>query len=198
MITKRDTSTDPKLEAPGAGLPTLELLLAKGAFRIKCWQLTDAAATNLFYKGAEQIRKRARSVEASQGSQRILIQRVLGIEDNSRYWSIYMVLDHLNIVNQGIAAIIEALCTGGNALKAVRIADVKPDPAASAATIEAFESAVRSYTEKIESLSPLRSTATHPHPWFGKINAHQWHCLAALHHGIHRRQIEKIINQLDG
>ena len=191
------TQAHPKIAAPGGGLPTSERLLAKVALRIKCWQMTDEAAMNLLSKEAIQIGQRVRSIKEPEGSRRILIKRVLGIEDNSRYWSLYMVLDHLNIVNQGIAGIIDALCTGSSGLQAVQIADVKPDPTVSVETIEAFASGLQSYKNKVKLLFPLRSTTTHLHPWFGAMNAHQWHCLAALHHSIHRRQIEKILKQLD-
>jgi hypothetical protein len=42
-------------------------------------------------------------------------------------------------------------------------------------------------------LRQLRTRATHVHPWFGPLDAQGWHCLAAMHHTIHRRQVERII-----
>jgi hypothetical protein len=37
---------------------------------------------------------------------------------------------------------------------------------------------------------------THAHPWFGPLNAHGWHCLAAIHHTLHRRQLTAILRAL--
>lgn len=60
----------PQLEAPGSGLPPLELLI---------------------------------------GKERVLIKRITGIEDSSRFWSVYMVLDHLLIVDRLTIKIMESL-----------------------------------------------------------------------------------------
>ena len=42
----------------------------------------------------------------------------------------------------------------------------------------------------------VRSKVTHPHPWFGPLNAYQWLVFAAPHENIHRKQIEAIVAQL--
>jgi hypothetical protein len=39
----------------------------------------------------------------------VLIDRVVGLEDSSRYWTVFMVLDHLRIVDEGISQIIKTL-----------------------------------------------------------------------------------------
>lgn len=47
--------------------------------------------------------------EEDHGAIPVLIDRVVGIEDSSRYWSVFMVLDHLRIVDEGMTQIIQAL-----------------------------------------------------------------------------------------
>jgi len=39
------------------------------------------------------------------------------------------------------------------------------------------------------------SRTTLRHPWFGEMNAHQWHCLAAMHQSVHRKQMQRILAQ---
>jgi hypothetical protein len=121
-----------------------------------------------------------------------LISRVTGIEDSSRNWSVYMVLDHLRIVDDAIATIVQTLTIGGAVGRESRIQDVKPNRHAGVDTIERFTDAVKRYEGAVERLGALGRAARHAHPWFGPLNAHEWHCLAGTHHGIHRRQIERI------
>ena len=44
-----------------------------------------------------------------------------------------------------------------------------------------------------EDIGDTESKVTYPHPWYGKLTAHGWHCLAAFHQRAHRHQMEKII-----
>jgi hypothetical protein len=128
----------------------------------------------------------------------ILIPRVWGIEDSSRNWSIYMTLAHLIMVHDTIADIIEHLAAGQSYAREVRTADVKPGYGCDAATVDRFQQGLTSYLARTSLPSNLCTRATHVHPWFGPLNAHQWHCLAALHETIHRRQIERIVRLLPG
>jgi hypothetical protein len=48
----------------------------------------------------------------------------------------------------------------------------------------------------ITCLGILDRRVRHPHPWFGPMTAHDWHCLAAIHHRVHRRQLERIVGKL--
>jgi hypothetical protein len=42
----------------------------------------------------------------------------------------------------------------------------------------------------------LKTELRYAHPWFGPLDAAGWHTLAAGHLGIHRVQIEQIIQGL--
>ena len=42
-------------------------------------------------------------------------------------------------------------------------------------------------------LPSLKKAARHSHPWFGPMDAAHWHALAAVHNGLHRRQIVSIL-----
>ena len=47
------------------------------------------------------------------------------------------------------------------------------------------------------SLVDLDLAATHDHPWFGPMTPKGWYGLAAVHMGIHRKQIEMILEGLE-
>jgi hypothetical protein len=146
---------------------------------------------------AEKIVSLARSVSAAQGTVPVLIGRITGIEDSSRYWSVFMVLDHLKIVNEGMAQIIEDLSHDRPFAQEVRIQDVKPHAASGLDTVDRFMKSVTNYGATIARLGTLGHRVRHPHPWFGPMTAHDWHCLAGIHHWVHRRQIERVKQGLE-
>jgi hypothetical protein len=80
----------------------------------------------------------ARSVAATQGTVRVLINRIAGIEDSSRYWSVFIVLDHLRIVDEGITRIVEELTNDRPFAREVRIQDVKPSIDAGPNVVDRF------------------------------------------------------------
>ncbi len=145
---------------------------------------------------ASKIVALARSVAAEQGALPVLINRVVGIEDSSRYWSVFMVLDHLRIVDEGMTQIVHTLTDDRLFGQEVRIQDVKPSPQSGPETIGRFLKAVDGYESTVTRLRTLGGRVRHPHPWFDPMTAHDWHCLVAIHHWVHRRQLERIIGKL--
>jgi hypothetical protein len=173
-------------------LPPLELFLVRATFALYRTLRSDAFALRHFLKEASRLVELAKRVKPEFGTEPVLIRKIFGIEDSSRFWSPYMVIHHLVIVDSGILQMIERLSGGSAALPEVRIADAKPDPSSGPEVIGKFESVVQKYEKLLERLSDLKGTPRHPHPWFGPIDAHGWHCLAAVHHSIHRRQLQVI------
>jgi hypothetical protein len=185
--------TSPQILQPaGAGLPFFEIMLLRPAFKLKCFASSQEAASKEFRSEADKILQIVQETEAEKRAIPFLIKRVTGIEDSSRNWSIYMVLDHLRIVDDGVARFVEILTNGGAVERKTRIQDIKPDRHAGTETIERFTDAVQRYERTISRLGKLGRSARHAHPWFGPLNAHEWHCLAGVHQGIHRQQIERI------
>jgi hypothetical protein len=185
------------LQPPGAGLPAFELALLRIYFRWACIVTSQDAAMQRFRLEGEKVVSLAHSVPATQNTVRVLIGRITGIEDSSRYWSVFMVLDHLRIVDEGITRIIEELSNDRPVAQEVRIQDVKPTADAGPDVVERFIKSVASYEATVNRLGKLGRLVRHPHPWFGPLTAHDWHCLAGIHHGVHRRQIEQIKKALD-
>jgi hypothetical protein len=180
------------LQPPGAGLPAFELAYLRLAFRFACIVTSQNAAMRQFKREGEKIVALARSVSAAQGTVRVLINRIAGIEDGSRYWSVYMVLEHLRIVDEGIIRIIDELTNDRPFAREVRIQDAKPSIDSGPGAVDRFVTSVAAYEATVNRLGKLGRRARHPHPWFGPMTAHDWHCLAGIHHGLHCRQIERI------
>lgn len=195
MVQQSIAAGDPQavnLQPPGAGIPWPELVLSRIGIGLLCQRLSREAASQWFVDEGRRMLSLACSLSLEHAARQVLIPRVWGIEDSSRNWSVLMTLDHLVIVNTQIALIIERLAGGETWEQKLSTADVKPPPEQDLNVVERFETCLRDYPRRVAALAGLRSRAKHRHPWFGPLNAHEWHCLAAGHQRIHRRQIERI------
>ena len=190
-----DTTSEPKLAPPGAGLPRLELYLGRILFAWRRWTGNRDVFDSRFQRERELIRTLAHSFEGGSGGSRVLIARPRGLEDSSRYWSLWMTLDHLRIVHYGIVHIIEALMKGAVPEKRASTAAVKPSPHATAAVAAEYEKCCDELVARTMA-GDLNTKARYAHPWFGPLDATGWHALAAGHIGIHRVQIERILQGL--
>ena len=113
-------------------------------------------------------------------TKRVLIPRVRGLEDSSRFWSVCMTLEHLVIVDSSIGGCIESLAKGVVPPGEASTAAVKPNPTADAGVIDRFEAVARDYLSRVDGLANLRTKEAYRHPWFGPLNALNWHRMAAL------------------
>ncbi len=190
---------EPKLAKPGAGLPIVEWLVAKYIiFPNRFRSTTIKQAIEQFEDESKKIIELISGLNDDQLTQRRLIPRLRGLEDSSRFWSIAMTIQHLNIVGEGMLGIIVSLSRGKNELPLRGIADVKPS-----IDVDAQE-AIANFKELTENFGRLagkidfekHSDTKHPHPWFGPLNAREWTLFAAPHQAIHRKQIEQIIERL--
>ena len=181
---------------PGAGLPFFEWFVAKYfIFPSVYKKTTKEKAKQTFSLEAEKILRLGQKIEKEKMTKRVLIDRIRGLEDNSRYWSIAMAIEHLTIVGNGISDTIVELTKGGTNKPSVKIQDVKPNPDSDPAVVlENFAKMQEKFTSQID-ISQLDNhpKATYDHPWFGPMNARQWYILAGRHQAIHREQIEAII-----
>jgi len=84
-------------------------------------------ATAFFQEEGKQLVELAQPLSLDLFEKRVLIKPILGIEDSSRYWSVAMCLEHLVIVDRGIADIAVSLSQGRAYPRALSIAEVKPD-----------------------------------------------------------------------
>lgn len=186
----------PQLAAPGAGLPGIELQIARVLFVLRAWTNDRHQIDALFRRERSMVADWVKACPAGRLGERVLIPRPRGLEDSSRHWSVLMTLDHLRIVNLACASIIRELSEGRVPAGKASTADVKPSPDVTAEVIATYEVSCDEVLAAVASAKDLDDSARFPHPWFGPMSARRWHVLAAVHLGLHRKQLEAIVRVL--
>lgn len=193
MNTRMSTPVEPLLAPPGAGLPLVELWLARLLFTVRRLR----GSRDLFVARFEQERAAIRALVAScaesKRGEQVLIERPRGLEDSSRNWSVWMTLDHLRITNTGVSRVITALTHGKVPPGKASTAAVKPTATVTAAVEEEFEHSCDGVLTAINEASDLKTRVRFAHPWFGALDAFGWAAMAGAHMGLHRGQMEKIL-----
>ncbi len=184
-----NSNAEPQLAPPGAGLPAVELRIARLLFALKFHLGNRKSFTARFQLERERVRALANSCDTKSAATRVLIARPPGLEDSSRYWSVWMTLDHLRIVNSGILQTIRSLTRGVVPPGQASTAAVKPNPEAGPEVLADFEHSCDALLKVVASSPSLNTPARFAHPWFGPLNAAGWHALAASHTAIHRVQL---------
>ncbi len=186
----------PLLAAPGKGLPFLEHLIARYYALPKFWRAsTWESALQLHERQGQKILALAKPLSEEQMQKRVLVHGIRGIEDSSRFWSVGMTIEHLIIVGNEMLDGMVLLSQGKVPNKVASIAAVKPKGEnADRSIIAAYETFLNKYRDVLASGLQNRDSKTRfRHPWFGLMTAFQWHCLAAVHTHLHRKQIEAIL-----
>lgn len=184
--------TDPQLDSPGAGLPAPELFIARRLFAWKRRFGSREGFTRQYAATRIAICDLVASIPEADRGRQVLIPRLRGLEDSSRYWSVWMTLDHLRITNEAFAGVIAMLSAGQLPPGKADTATVKPSPAAGAESEAAFETSCEKLVSVVDGIADLKTALRFPHPWFGPLDAADWHALSATHLGIHRAQIAEI------
>lgn len=191
-----NSTEEPKLAPPGAGLPKPELFIARLIFAVQTRLGNRNAFNARFAQEREAIHQLVASCDASSAATRVLIARIPGLEDSSRYWSIWMTLDHLRIVNHGIARTITSLAKENPPTGQASTAAVKPSPTVDASVMNAYEKSCDAVLTAVSAAPNLKTKSRYTHPWFGPLDASGWHAMAGSHMSIHRKQIERILDSL--
>lgn len=192
----KSATSIPQLQPPGAGLPWWERLIAKYfVFPRVCRKLTWEAAARQFQEEGTRVLAVYDALSDAKREERVLVRRFAGMEDSSRFWSATMTVEHLTMVGSAIRRCISSLRRGVVPPDEPRTADFKPKGVITQAEVRSefvrllSDAAV---TQQSEPPIPRGEGPRYTHPWFGPLDAHQWHCLLAFHQGIHRKQIEAI------
>ena len=185
----------PDLAPPGAGLPWIELQIARVLFGLRCRLGNRSSFLKLFHEEQKKIRSLVDSFPEGERGRRILIPRAVGLEDSSRHYSVWMVLDHLRIVNSACVEIITQLSREAEMSGAASTAAVKPDPEADAAVESRYEASCQDVIKTLESTGDLKSRHRFSHPWFGPLDAHGWASMVSMHMGIHRNQLALMLRK---
>jgi len=191
-----NSNLESKLAPPGAGLPKPELYIGRLLFALRRLTGSRDSFNARFQQEREAIHSLLKSCDAAASAKRVLIKRPRGLEDSSRYWSAWMTLDHLRIVNHSIAEIIGALAKGVVPPGVASTAAVKPNQTVTPAVVAEYESSCDAVLAAVAAAPELKTAARYAHPWFGPLDAFGWHAMAGGHMGIHRVQLERILDGL--
>ncbi len=190
------TTQSPRLAPPGAGLPWIELQVARLLFEIRCRMGDRVTFIKTFREEQDRIRSLMERFNWEDRGRQILIPRAVGLEDSSRNYSPWMVLDHLRIVNRSCVSIIRELTAGNQISGSASTAAVKPDPSADGSVEPLYEDSCRDVIEAIHLSGDLRTSTHFSHPWFGSLDAQGWAAMVAMHMGIHRKQLAKMLGKI--
>ena len=191
-----DMSHDPPLDAPGAGLPWLELKIARFMVSRALKKHSRADFDQKFRAQRVAIRNAVAEIPLARRGERVLIPRLRGLEDSSRFWSAWMTLDHLRICNEAFAGIITTLASGQVPPGVASTADVKPSPEVGPEIEERYEASCDAFLSASAAVPNLATAEKFRHPWFGPLDAAGWHALGGAHMRIHHGQIVRIADAL--
>jgi len=195
------TTTEIKLEQPGAGLPLVQkifLRLYLGPIKSKKTASSDVRKN--YEKLTQKIIDKVALTTEEQRTKKILIDPIPGLEDSSRLWSINDTLEHIIIVSLATQKNILLLCQNIVPDIVVDTAKVKPN-GVNENIFEQFLKLAPNLLQTIDNEIQVKklnfnSKAKLKHPWFGPFIARQWYWMLSSHQGIHYQQIKKIIEKL--
>jgi len=182
----------------GDGISNIKILMVKHIFfpilnRVISWD----KAWDIFDKEGEKIIKLSKKLNQDELFKRILVPKLFGLEDNSRYYSVAMTIEHLLMVGSALQIRVPLLSRGKKITQNVKIEDVKPYKKIDENIREKFEEFLNLYRDKLNNnVKNIHINNTSSHPWFGEFNPKQWSILAMIHQIIHRKQIEAILKGL--
>ncbi|MCC7460708.1 MAG: DinB family protein [Proteobacteria bacterium] len=191
----------PKLAPPGAGLPWLEnFILRYLYYPAKLKQTTWSENLDRLQRETRNIINICEQLTEQEFQTRVLVQRLRGMEDSSRYWSAALTIDHLMITLKGMSYAAVELSQGREVTMTVGTADVKPkqeDVTNKATMLLNLKNLTDETVSKLKPFAKEHSLECKAaHPWFGKITADGWVWTLAQHQALHRRQIQMIVKQL--
>lgn len=181
------------LQAAGSGLPKFENLFIKTLLvplgRIFLGWKSSKAWLDYEIRSIEQMTK---NLSEDQLHKRVLIDHILGIEDDTRDWSIALTIEHISIVNAGIIQVIKTLSQEQAFDAPISIVAVKPQN--NTVSLDELKKIIKDY----ESFTPQtrKSKSTKAHPWFIEFNNKDWNTFLAIHTWVHKRQIKAILKNM--
>jgi hypothetical protein len=188
------------LEPAGAGLPPMELLIAKTLQLPLAFATTsNAQAMKLFLQEARYHVDLVSKLSPEARDRRVLVPKLPLIEDSSRFWSAGMVLEHLIIAGERMGVIIQSLSGGKMPTGMASIADLKPPgKIGGEQIIEEYATFVDRFIKRMNNIEPSvnKRNITYAHPWYGPLGINQWICLSALHQKTHTKQLQAIRSRL--
>lgn len=195
MQTELDKEIQSKLENAGNGLPKMDAIFLRhiGFPILKTFVSWNMAMTFFEYEG-EKVLELVKSLDKDTLFKKVLIPKIFGIEDNSRYYSPAMVLWHLIYVGQTLQEGVISLSKNQKLDFTVKIENFKPFIQIDENIVNQYEVFLSDYRKTIEdNVENKYINNCHAHPWFGCLNPHQWLVMSSIHQMVHYGQIKQIL-----
>ena len=136
----------------------------------------------------------AQSIPNEKLNERVLVSHLFGLEDNSRYYSMVMVLKHVLTVGNALQSRVPLLSQGKHLDQEVKIEDYKPYEEIGVEVIGEYEHFLNGFVKAMKTeVEDIYLENRYEHPWFGNLKAKEWAVMGAIHQVVHRRQMEAII-----
>lgn len=169
----------------------------RGSFEVHCLSSSFAGNTKRFETLTARIVSTVNECDYDLLGREQKLPRLLGLRDRSRYWTAFMVVEHLRLHVEFIYRAMQALLIDNEARAIVpEYRYLIPDDVG-ADCIDAFQDSVWQYVGFANNLAESgqfrEPTGAIEHPLFGRLNLKRLHALASFHCRIHRPQIQKII-----
>jgi hypothetical protein len=192
------SSATPLLAPPGAGVPWIERLAGRLAAAALPHMWSWESVPDRFEAQSRKLLALLPPANDPRMLQRVLVRRVAGLEDSSRFWSPAMVLEHLVIIHGRMIPLIVSLSHERVPTGQTRTADLKPTGAWTARqALDAYHQSIADFRRAmLHDIGNRNAKARYPHPWFGPLNCRQWLCFAPFHQDIHLRQMRLIAKKL--
>jgi hypothetical protein len=196
-----DNFQTPKLAPPGAGLPWLEnFVLRYLYYPLKVKQATWGQNLDRLQHETKIIIGICEHLTEREFQTRLLVRRLRGMEDSSRFWSVALTIEHLCITMKGMSYIASEIAQSHSISVVTDTAKVKPKQEDITSKLEMIEKFKKCTNDAMVLLKPHQSqhldTVKINHPWFGPISAEGWVWVIAQHQALHRKQIQLIVEQL--
>ena len=151
MQTQEDIEIQNKLEKAGHGLPKIDAIFLRyiGFPLLKSFISWDNAMKFFEYQGKE-ILNLVKDLPKDKLFKKVLIPKIFGVEDNSRYYSPAMVLWHLIYVGECLQEGIVNLSKNEKINFTVKIENFKPFVKIDEDIVERYESFLNNYRKFIE------------------------------------------------
>lgn len=180
----------PKLQPPGTPLPLWQRLFLKWIVKRKIEKRPSEEWLIQFQTLTGKIQKRV--MDSPSKETPVLVPPIIGLEDSSRYWSPYQVVEHLNIVQKIMAELIQEISNGKDCTRKLGTAELKPSasPANPLGPYQEFSQVTAPQLWEIFRQSKPGGKALHP--WFGWLTINGWMNILIGHASVHYRQLKEM------
>lgn len=166
--------------------PAIKILV-----RTKFLITSRAAANRVIVSEISRYERIAETLDDAQRAKPVRVPEMNGVDEDMRDWSFNQILEHNLLVNHSLTDVLRDLAGG---IPMPRVIDPKTDVMPSETPpqtiFEDFMTSIEDYEKVVAEFPKLRGTKTRPHPVFGELDAHDWHCMFGLHLEIHRKQAQ--------